>query len=90
MTMDTHPETRAALGTLQMVSALAALARQIVLQDVEDILREYDYSHSVMPILDPTRYMRMMGSEVVEQNVALLSAYVAFRRAIDKPKSNGD
>jgi hypothetical protein len=73
-------ETQPADATLDMVQAFARVATCVSVVDAEALLREIEHTDAIMPILDPTAYMKIGAN--IPGHRRLVRAFLAFRREL--------
>lgn len=66
------------------ILAIAGGAMTVPIADIQDVLQDIDAQHTVMPILDPTKY-RAVATDLSD-NQELIQAFYNFRRELEKLK----
>jgi hypothetical protein len=67
--------------TFVQIQTIARLVRNIPLEDVDALVAEFQRMESIMPILDPTGWMRIANNVSGHQELVL--AFVRFRRTVE-------
>jgi hypothetical protein len=70
------------LSTKEQIDLICRLALNISTEDVAAVLNDINATHTLMPIMDPTGYnkiLRTIGGHTDE-----VRAFLTFRRALDK------
>lgn len=69
------------LGAKTQIETFAMLARRIPTEDAEAVVEWLHTQETLLPILDPTAYMQV--AQNIPAHLALASAFLTFRKAID-------
>lgn len=67
-----------------MITSAAQIAQFVSVEDVEALINTANSADSIMPIVDPTAWIKGKDNLVDQRDIA--RGFLAFRRAIEKVK----
>lgn len=68
--------------TLIQIQTMARLIRNISIEDAQALAAEIDHIEAVLPMLDPTAWMRIANTEGGHRE--LVQAFLTFRRTVEE------
>lgn len=77
-----------AADTIAVMQTIVSIAAHVSLEDCDNVQAMVNHYDTVMPILDPTAWMKTAAN--ADDNKEAIGAFIQFRRRIDKliPKTN--
>ena len=69
---------------VMVLNTVSRLAMLVPLEDARELLNQYSQEQAIMPMLDPTRYIR--ERDQTEWHSDYLNAFLTYRSALEKIK----